>query len=160
MAMIGADLSAMAGLSSKLVATGEAFSARSVDIVSKVEIASEAFRLRIATLKSDADLLGEEIQAEMTRLGQRAGAVEWSGDHRARHDEVLNSLQTEISKTYAGIVSFSTEAKSIVDGQLTSTLTDLRSRVTEYGKNARTVAGDFQSAVSRQREAFDSVMNG
>jgi uncharacterized protein YukE len=160
MAMIGADLGAMGQLASRFSSTGEAFNARSTDLVGRVETATEQFRQRMNALKTEADSLGAEIREEMARLSARANSVEWTGDHRSRHDEVLQSLDAEIVSAKTAIDTFSTEAKGIVDGQLTTVLTDLRGRVTEYGSTARSVASDFEVGVSRQREAIDSVMNG
>jgi hypothetical protein len=160
MAMIGADLGAMTGLSGRFVAAGDAFSGRSTEIVGQIERATEEFRSRMGLLKGEADTLSTEIQTQMTALAGRADAVEWTGNNRAKHNEVVAGLVNDVNKVKSAIDLFSTEAKGIVDGQLTTVLTDMKTRVGEYGTKAKTVAASFQAAVDSQRNAIDTVMNG
>jgi hypothetical protein len=160
MSMIGADLGAMVGLGTKFGATGDAFAGRASDIVKQVEATVQEFRREMGALKSEADGLGDEIRQQMSLLKDRAGLVTWTGTHRTKHDEVVAAIDADIDDVRKGIVLFSTEAKHVVDGELSSSLNELATGVTAYGNQARTSSTNFSSGVKSQHDAIHSVMNG
>lgn len=160
MAMIGADLGALLSLGTKFEATGEMFAGRTGDIVKRVDQALETFTKEMSNLKREADSLGSEIRESMTSLKQRADAVVWTGNHREQHNQVIAEFDSEIGYVKTAIEMFSTEAQEVVNGELTTAMTELGTGVTGYGTEARTVSTSFSSSVKSQHNAIDSVMNG
>jgi hypothetical protein len=160
MGMIGANLEAMGTLSDTMLTTGESFNARSEDIVKAMDVATKNFQTKMGNLKTETDQLAEQIRGEMTRLSQNAAAIQWTGDHQRQHAEVLKSLDDEIVLTKERVEKFSSEAKGVVDGQLTSFLNTLSTDTKTYGSKAMEVATSFHTGVSNQRQALHEVMNG
>ncbi|MGB0111638.1 MAG: hypothetical protein WBP59_00315, partial [Ilumatobacteraceae bacterium] len=60
----------------------------------------------------------------------------------------------------AAIDSFVDEASSVVNGALTTTMTELKTNTETSGARAGEAASGFARSVESQRASFDAVLNG
>jgi len=160
MPLIGGDLAAMAALSQRFAAAGSEFRTHADGITRRVAGALGEFGEEMARLDRDARALAEQIDEQQTRLRGQADATVWTGRHREAQDQYVEALGADIRGVRSSIEAFVDQAGSIVNGALTSTMTDMQSRVTATGTQAEATATSFGSAVEQQRAAFDQVMNG
>ena len=160
MGMIGANLEGLAALAAKFQSSGAEFDGRSRDIMNRLGDAIAAFQEQMNSLKSDADVLADEMKSEMDRLKAQADSTVWTGAHRVTHDQIVVAYETDITGVRSAVVGFSGEAKSVVDGQLSTVVTGMQTSVGKYGAAALQAAGQFNAAVVSQRNAIDQVMNG
>lgn len=160
MAVIGGDLGAMSALAQRFGQAGGTFQSQSSAIARRVAAALEEFTSEMRVLDAEARGLADEIAAEMTRLNGRAAATTWTGANRDRMDGIVATLDDDIVRIQGAIEGFVAEASSVVNGALTSTMTELGSNVETAGASAQQVASSFSSSVENQRAAFDAVMNG
>ncbi len=160
MAVIGGDLGAMSALAQRFGQAGGTFQAQSSAIARRVAAALEDFTAEMRRLDGEARALADEIAAEMARLNGQATATTWTGANRDQMDGVVATLDDDIRRIHGAIESFVEEASAVVNGALTSTMTELSTNVETAGAAAERVASDFAVSVESQRAAFDTVMNG
>lgn len=160
MAVIGGDLGAMQSLGLRFGQAGETFQSTSSTIASNVQDALDQFVERMRALDGEARALADEISGEMARLDSQAKATSWTGANRDKMDGIIATLDDDIVKIKGAIESFVDEASAVVNGSLTTTMTDLKSNVETSGNQALAVAGNFQQGVDSQQRGFDTVMNG
>lgn len=160
MPKIGGDLGAMEHLARRFSTAGEAFDADARQLTQRVDDALAAFTSEMATLDREARQLAEQIDGEMRTLRRQADSTDWTGRHRTDQDQVVAALETDIRSMRVAIDDVAGRASSIVEGELTATMTDMRTGVTSAGEVARSVTTSFAQGVDRQRASFDLVMNG
>ena len=160
MPMIGGDLGAMSALSGRFTSAGGTFQSQSQAIVRRVDQALQEFTTQMRTLDQEARTLAAEIDAEMKRLGVQAAATVWTGTNRGKADEVVAALDDDIVAIRTAVDDFVSEASAVVNGALTSTMTELQTNVGAAGTAAMNAASGFSSSVTAQQASFDRVMNG
>ena len=160
MAVIGGDLGAMTSLAGRFNGAGQTFEAQSRGIANAVDRALQAFVEQMRSLDGEARGLAEEINAEMGRLNGQAQGTTWTGANRLKMDGIVGSLDDDIVRIKGAIDSFVDEASTVVNGALTTTMTELKSNTETSGARAGEVAGGFARSVENQRASFDSVLNG
>jgi len=160
MPLIGGDLAAMAALAQRFAAAGTEFRSHADGITRRVADALGEFSGEMGRLDRDARALGEQIDGQQARLRAQADATVWTGRHRDAQDQYGEALGADIRGVRSSIDGFVDQASSIVHGALTSTMTEMQSRVDATGTQAEATATSFGTAVEQQRAAFDHVMNG
>lgn len=160
MPMIGGDLAAMDALARRFDAAGTHFRSNSGELVHRVAEALDGWTTEMRTLENDARALDQEIGAALTRLRAQADSTLWTGGHRERQEQALAELEADILAVRTSIDRFVAEATAVVNGSLAASLSAMRTDVERSGQQAEIVAGSFARGVSRQRAAFDLVMNG
>lgn len=160
MAVIGGDLGAMSALAQRFGASGQTFQSQTSGISASIDRALQTFVDQMRSLDQEARGLAEEINGEMVRLNGQTQATTWTGANRQQMDSVVATLDDDIVRIKAAIDQFADEASSVVNGALTSAMTELRTNTETTGAQAATVAGNFSQSVESQRASFDSVLNG
>lgn len=159
MVSVGGDLGAMSALAQRFGVAGETFQSQSSSIASRVDRAMQEFVDQMRTLDGEAQALAEEINSEMTGLNGQAHSTTWTGTNRATMDTAVASLDDDIVAIRAAIENFMGEASTVVNGSLTTAMSELRSNTEKSGAQAMDVATGFSRSVEGQRASFDSVMN-
>ncbi len=160
MAVIGGDLGAMSALAGRFTSAGAEFATQAQSITRRVGDALQQFTEQMRVLDTEARTLGTEIDGEMKRLSEKAAGTEWTGANRQKHDQIVAALDDDIVAIRTAIENFVTEASSVVNGALTTSMTTMQDKVADAGGKAQGAAESFSSSVTGQRDAFDRVMNG
>ncbi|MDQ3468461.1 MAG: hypothetical protein M3487_01600 [Actinomycetota bacterium] len=160
MPLIGGDLAAMSALARRFAAAGSEFRAHADGITRRVADALGEFGDEMGRLDHDARALAEQIDAQQARLRAQSEATVWTGRRRDMQDQYVQALGADIRGVRSSIDGFVDQASSVVRGALTSTMTEMQSRVEATGIQAESTATSFGTAVEQQRAAFDHVMNG
>jgi len=160
MVSVGGDLAAMSALASRFASAGETFQSQSSSIASRVDRALQEFVAEMRGLDAEARALADEITAEMVRLNGQAQSTTWTGSNRTAMDAAVAALDDDIVAIKGAIEGFMGEASTVVNGALTTEMTELRSNTEKSGGAALDVATGFARSVEGQRASFDSVMNG
>lgn len=158
--LIGGDLAGMQALAGDFQTSGTEFDAKSTQIATRVQEALTAFVQEMKRLDARAEELADQITTEMGRLEAKAGETEWTGENRRKADQLVTGLRGEIDGLHAAIVKFATDADSVVQGELSSTMQNLDQNVRSAGQAAKSTATRFSDSVTSQRNAFDRVLNG
>lgn len=159
MVAVGGDLGAMSALAQRFGLAGDTFQTQSAAIAGRVDRALHEFVDQMRSLDNEARALADEINLEMTRLDVQARSTTWTGTNRTTMDTAIAALDDDIVAIRAAIENFMDEASSVVNGSLTTQMTELRSNTETSGAQSLDIATGFSRSVEGQRASFDAVMN-
>lgn len=160
MGWIGADLAAMDTLATRFTTTSEACHTHAQAIVTKAQDLVDDFSRAMSDLDREARVLHGDIGISVAALRTQADDTTWTGANRARQDEILSTYESDVTALRTSIDTFLVDAAGIVSGSLTTTVNGLQSDVTTSGEALVGTADAFSVHVARQRQSFDTVMNG
>lgn len=160
MGWIGGDLGAMDALASRFRTTSDECQHHASAIVRRAAAALDEFTTEMTALDTDARTLNNDIGERMATLRAQADATTWTGANRARQDEIITELESDISGVRGAVDTFATAASEVVNGSMTAALTEMQDDVRRSGDRAVDAAASFARRVAAQSDAFDLVMNG
>lgn len=160
MATIGADLGALSLLAKRFETAGTMFQQQAAGISSRVARSLEEFVAEMGELDSQARELSIDIAQDMSRLNAQAESTTWTGANRGKMNNAVAALDDEIVRIKAAIDGFAEEASAVVNGSLSTAMTELGEHARASGAKALEVSTNFGAGVAAQRASFDQVMNG
>jgi len=160
MGWIGGDLGAMDALASRFRSTSQECQNHADSVVRRAEAALEEFTTEMTSLDTAARALSEDIGERMATLRTRADDTTWTGANRDRQNEIIALLEADITGVRTSVDTFASRACDVVNGSMTSALTEMQGDVRRRGNQAVDAAESFAGSVAAQRNAFDLVLNG
>lgn len=160
MGWIGGDLGAMDALASRFRSTSHECQNHADSIVRRAEAALEELTTEMTALDTAARALSEDIGERMATLRTQADNTTWTGANRHRQNEIIALLEADITGVRTSVDTFATRASDVVNGSMTSALTEMQGDVRRSGNQAVGAAESFARSVAAQRNAFDLVLNG
>ena len=99
----------------------------------------------------------------MKRLSEKAAGTEWTGSNREKHDQIVAALDDDIVAIRTAIENFVTEASSVVNGALTTTMTTMQDKVAggrRQGPRGRGVVQLLGDGPARRVRPSDERLRG
>lgn len=154
----GANIGDMDRLATQLAALGDKLDTTTQQLGGRLDTASSQLTDTMGRLYGNGERLIEENQAISTDLDRVVAAAHWTGPRGDRFREAEQTVVQAVDSTNTANLEVMGQAKSVIDGQVTTSLEESRTSAVRSGQQGREVSHSFGKKVDGIRQGYSSTL--